>query len=374
MITCKKQLLHLLLPVALICFTINLNGQGLKSPRAVSPAATLKQTIGLTEITVEYSRPRVTLNGNDRSGKIWGQQVAYGFNKVGFGSGNPIPWRAGANENTIITFSNDVKIEGKDLAAGQYGLHMEIKEDGGATVIFSKNSSSWGSFFYDEKEDALRVSVTTEKVPHTEVLTYDFVDMGKDYGVLALSWEEKRIPFKVSVDIHDMVLQSFRDQLRSTAGFGPQGFTAAARYCMNENINHEEAIGWIDQALNQQKGFNGLMVKSGLLAQQGKTSEAMAMSDEAAQIANMGQLNFLGYQMLGQKQNQKAIEYFQLNVKRNPTNANVHDSLGEAYKINGDDKLAIKSLKKSLSLNPPANVKANSIKLLKELGIEYQGT
>ena len=193
-------------------------------PRPVSPAAELKQKIGLTDVVVSYSRPRVTLNGVDRSGRIWGQQVPYGFNVLQGGNGGQNPWRAGANENTTIKFTHDVKIEGKELKAGKYGLHMAVFEDGKVTVIFSNNSSSWGSFFYQPEEDALRVDVMSKEIPHREVLTYEFVDMGNSFGVLALSWEKKQIPIKIEVDLHSTVLANFRKEPRSFPAFFWQGF------------------------------------------------------------------------------------------------------------------------------------------------------
>lgn len=366
-----------LIPVMAMLFSLSIASWGVKAqnvtqPRAVSPAAKFEQTIGLTTVSVEYSRPRVTKGEVDRTDKIWGALVPYGFEATSFVDGRNIPWRAGANENTIITFSDDVKVEGKDLAAGSYGLHMAVFEDDKATVIFSKNTSSWGSFYYDEKEDALRVDVETTEIEPTEVLTYDMVDMGDDFGVLALSWEKKRIPIRISVNLHEIVLQGFRDELRSIPGFGWQGLQQAANYCVKNEVNYDEALVWIDRSIANNKNFRNITTKAQLLTKMGNTSESDKMMEEAVKTANVGELNFLGYQMLNQKKYDKAIEYFTLNTKRNPTNANCWDSLGEGYKMAGDKKNAIKNLKKSLSLDPAPNVKANSVKLLKELGVDVE--
>ncbi|UXX80385.1 DUF2911 domain-containing protein [Reichenbachiella carrageenanivorans] len=353
--------------VVLLCWQVTAQ---VTLPRGVSPAAKLEQTIGISTVTINYSRPRVTFNGQDRTGQIWGTLVPWGFDAVSFVDGRNIPWRAGANENTIITFSDEVKIEGKSLAAGSYGLHMAVYENGKATLIFSTNTSSWGSFYYDEKEDALRVEVQTKETTPTEVLTYDVIAMDNSSATIALKWEKKAIPFKVTYDVHEIVLANFREELRSVPGFGWQGLNQAAQYCAQNNINQEEAIQWINRSIANNKNFNNLSTKGQLLTQQGAIKEADALLAESVAIANVGQLNFLGYQMIGQQKYDKAIEYFVLNAKRNPKNANCWDSLGEAYKIKGDTKNAIKNLKKSLSMNPPANVKANSIKLLKELGVD----
>ena len=273
-------------------------------------------------------------------------------------------------QNTIITFSDDVKIEGKDLAAGAYGLHMAIYEDGKATVIFSKNTSSWGSYYYDKAEDALRVDVISEETAATELLTYDAVGMDNNSAILAIKWEKKMIPFKVEFDVTNVVLSKMRDDLRSTAGFGWQGLNQAANFCVRNQINQEEALTWVDRSIANNKNFNNMATKSALLKQMGKTEEATKMEAELVAVASMGELNNLGHQKLGQKDYDAAIKYFSLNTKRNPKNANCWDSLGEAYKTKGDKNNAIKSFKKSLSLDPPANVKSNSILLLKELGVD----
>ena len=245
---------------------------------------------------------------------------------------------------------------------------MAIYEGDKATLIFSKNHTSWGSFFYDPKDDVLRVDVKTTAVPHTEVLTYNFVDMDNDWGVLALDWEKKRIPFKIEVDVHKIVLANFRNELKSLPGFGWQGFQTAANYCLNNNINHDEALQWADIAIQRNKSFPTLSTKAGLLNQMGNQAESDKMLDEAVAIGTKQQLNTLGYQLIGLKRYKKAIEVFQANITKDPNDPNSYDSLGEAYKIAGDKENAIKNLRKALSMNPPPNVKANSEKLLKELG------
>lgn len=347
----------------------SITGQNLTTPRP-SPAATLQQQIGMTQVSIQYSRPQVIVNGNDRTGKVWGNLVGYGFNKINFASQGEIPWRAGANENTVITFSEDVQIEGKDLQAGAYGLHMAIHEDGKATLIFSHNTTSWGSFWYDEKEDALRVDVQMQDHDFTNVLTYEFVDFGPNHGTLALQWEKKSIPFKIAIDGHAMALQSFRDELRGVKGFSWQGPISAANYCLQNNINHEEALTWADRAMANTKNFQTLSVKGGLLLQMGKTEDAITIADEASTLANVNQLNGLGYLMLQNQQPKVAVKYFLLNAEKNPETANCFDSLGEGYMALGQNDKAIESFKKSLSLNPPPFVKANSLKNLEKLGVK----
>ena len=363
-----KQLNHFLftgtLVLSLFFVTVDANAQ-LKTPRG-SQNASVMQTVGISKIYINYSRPSV--NGRE----IWGKLVPYGMNNLGFGTATESPWRAGANENTFIKFTDDVKIEGQPLKAGKYGLSMILKEDGGATVIFSKNSSAWGSFFYDPSEDALRVDVQTKSIPHVEQLTYAFNDVKANSATAVLNWEKKQIPFKIEVGVTDIVLADIKHKLQSQPGFNRQTWEQAARFSLNNGGDLEEALGWVDKAIAgqffSQKTFNNLALKGQILNKLGKTDEYASLLDEASGMANTNQLNTLGYQMLGVKDYDRAVKYFKTNVENNPTNANVYDSLGEAYKTIGDKENAIKYLKKSLSLNPPANVKANSEKLLKELG------
>lgn len=336
-----------------------------------SPRAILTQDIGLTKVSVEYSRPSVIRGTNDRTGQIWGTQVPWGLAPNGFGNQKPMPWRAGANMNTIITFSTAVSFAGKAVPAGSYGVHMIPFEDGKVTVILSKNTSSWGSFFYEESDDFLRVDVSLVDGSFTNLLTYDYNELGIDYGILSLKWENKQIPIRIESG-NEIVFQSFRDQLRSNLGFNWQAFNSAAQYCSQRNINLAEALAWSDQSIALNKNAQNMGVKSAILYQMGKKEDALKIADEAARMANIGQLNLLGYQMLGINEYDKAIEYFKLNIKNNPTDANAHDSLGEAYVAKGDKANAIKSFQKSLSMNPPQFVKDNSIANLKKLGVDYK--
>jgi len=161
-------------------------------PRA-SLKASVSQTIGTdTKITIDYSRPGV------KGRKIWGDLVPWGMAPARNPEGKPFPWRAGANENTTIEFSKDVKVEGKDLPAGKYGLHM-IPGEKEFVIIFSKVNDSWGSYSYDESQDALRITVKPVEVQHGEWLTYGFDDLNGTSATAYLHWEKKKIPFKISV-------------------------------------------------------------------------------------------------------------------------------------------------------------------------------
>ncbi|MGM5470192.1 DUF2911 domain-containing protein [Flavobacteriaceae bacterium LMO-SS05] len=356
----SKLLLLLILSLHSVAFA------QLDTPRG-SQSATVSQRVGITDISITYSRPSV----NDRV--IWGKLVPFGMNNLGFGTAAESPWRAGANENTTINFTNDVTIEGQALKAGIYGLHMIIYENGKATIIFSKNSTAWGSFFYEPSEDALRVDVQTNSIPFTELLTYDFINVDATSAKVVLNWEKKQIPFKIEVDVSPIVLANMRKDLEGQKGFQRQNWEQAANYALNNGGDLNEALGWIDNAIAgqfySQKTFSNVFTKAQIMNKMGNNQAYATLMDEAATMANANQLNNLGYQMLGSKDYERALTYFQKAVKLDPTNPNVYDSLGECYKTMGDKKNAIKYLKKSLSMNPPPAVKANSEKLLAELGV-----
>lgn len=339
----------------------------LDTPRG-SQKATIKQTVGITDIYITYSRPSV------KEREVWGKLVPYGMNNLGFGTAKESPWRAGANENTVIKFTNDITFEGQPIKAGKYGLHMVIKENGDADIILSKNHTAWGSYFYEPSEDALKVTVKTQEVPHRELLTYDFIDVQATSATAALIWEKKQIPFKIDVAVTDIVLADIRNKMQGQVGFNRSNWEQAANFSLNNGGDLDEAMQWIDAAIAgqffSQKTFNNQFIKSQILSKQGKIAESLKLQEEIIPQANVNQLNTIGYQFLTNGKVDKAIEIFKTNVKKNPTNANVYDSLGEAYKTKGDKKNAIKNYKKSLTLNPNPALKVNSIKKLKELGVE----
>jgi hypothetical protein len=156
--------------------------------------ASVTQRLGIdTDITIEYSRPGV------KGRKIWGELVPYGLapgNK--YSKGKPFPWRAGANENTTIEFNKDILIEGNALPAGKYGIHM-IPSEKNWVIIFSKNNSAWGSYAYNQEEDALRITVTPVKAPHQEWMLFGFDDLAGTSATAFLHWEELKLPFKIEL-------------------------------------------------------------------------------------------------------------------------------------------------------------------------------
>ena len=336
--------------------------QPVTTPRVPSPAAKVLQTIGISTVTVTYSRPSV------KGREVWGKLVPYGWNKQQFGLGNDAPWRAGANENTLITFSHPAKFAGQSVPAGTYGLFFVINQDDTGEVILSKDTKSWGSFFYDAKNDQLRSKIQIRNNNHVEVLTYDFINLTKNSGELVLNFEKKQFPVVIEFATDEIVMANAADELKGVQGFTAQGFNSAANYALANKTNLDQALTWIDQAIAQNPTFNSKNTKSQILKALGKNDEAEKVLNDAIAAATEPELNLYGYALLNQKNFDKGIEMLTLNTQRFPKSANAWDSLGEGYALKGDKINAIKYFKKCLTLNPTPFVRANSEKYLKEFG------
>ncbi len=357
----KKPKLFLSL-LTMMVVTFGAQAQPVTTPRAPSPASKVTQTIGISTVTITYSRPAV------KGREVWGKLVPYGWNKQAFGLGNDAPWRAGANENTLITFSHPAKFAGQSVPAGTYGLFYVINQDDTGEVILSNDIKSWGSFFYEAKNDLLRAKIQIRNIQHTEVLTYDFVNLTKNSGELVLNWEKKQFPVVIEFAVDDIVMANAAAELKGNVGFTAQGFNSAANYALANKTNLETALTWIDQAIQINPAFNSKNVKSQILTLLGRNADAEKVLSDGVATANEAELNIYGYQLINQKNFDKGIQILTINTQRFPKSANAWDSLGEAYALKGDKDSAIKNFKKSLSLNPAPNVKANSEKYLKQFG------
>lgn len=330
-------------------------------PNGNNQKAKVTQYIGPVEISITYSSPRVHLQGQDRTDKIWGALVPYGF--VDGGGGKLIPWRAGANENTVITFSDDVKVEGKDIKSGTYALFLAPSKDGAWTWIFSSNSTSWGSFSYDQKEDVLRVDVTPTDAPFTEYLMYGFDERQPGSAVAYLQWEKKRIPLKIEVsDVNNLYVSMMRNQLRSTVGFDYRNFSTAAVFCAQNKINLEEAMTWANQATDITRGgreeFGTLRAKAAVLTAMGKESDAEVLMQKALNLpdATAPIVHQYGRSLLNAGKKEKAMEVFQLNYKKNLATDKFTPNVGLArgYTALGDKKNAIKYWEEAIKNIPDA--------------------
>ena len=314
-------------------------------PDGGNKKASVSERIGLTDVTIRYDRPGV----KGREGKIWGGLVHTGFKDLGFGTSKAAPWRAGANENTTFTFSTDVMIEGKPLKAGTYGFFIAMGETD-ATLIFSNNHSSWGSFFYNEQEDALRVTVKTAALNESvERLKYEFMGQTESSATVALLWEKLKIPFKIEVDYIKTQLESFRRELRGSEGFGPEAWVQAVNFCVEHNTNLDEALLWSDYAINGQfvgqKNFKTLSARSSVLNKLNRTAEADSLMKQAMPLATMQELHAYGRQLLRQQKPKEALEAFKLNGQKNPNVFTTSMGLMRGYSANGDYKNALKYAK-----------------------------
>lgn len=343
-----------LLITLLVAFVLLAGTARAQAPRMMLPdasqAASVTQRVGLTELTVRYHRPAV------RQRAIWGALVPYGE-----------VWRAGANENTVLTLSSPATIGGVLVPAGSYGLHM-IPGASRWTVILSRESTAWGSFFYDEKRDAARFAVRPRPAGFQEHLAYTFDDPSATGVTLALRWEKLEVPIGIEVDTPAVVTENLRQQLHGLSGFYWQSFASAALWCAEHDTNLEQAGAWADRAVGMERNFQTLRAKALVLERTGATTEAEALRAEGLRIATESQLNAYGYELLGAGEVDKAIEAFEQNVARHPGSWNVYDSLGEALAAAGRAVDAAAQYRRALSLTEHDTQKQRIRTILARLG------
>lgn len=322
----------------------NVSAQFLTMPEA-SQYSQITQRIGITDVTITYNSPQV--KGRD----IWGNLVPFGE-----------IWRAGANSNTLIEFTHDVKIESKSIPAGKYGLHI-IPTENSSTVIFSKSTTAWGSYTYDQAEDALRVDVKQQTIPNREWLTFEFNDKGGDYAVASLAWGTWSIPFKIEVAVHDIVLANFKDELRSQFYFDWQTWHEAAQYCLANEVALKQGLEWVNFSIkgmfSSQTNFDNLSTKAGLLSKLGKASEAAKIRKEAVAhpTADATKLYGLGRQLIGNKNIDEAFDIFKISKERFPDHWLSDHGLARAYSAKGNFKKAIEHEKVGLKRAPDGSKK-----------------
>ncbi|HEX8110170.1 MAG TPA: DUF2911 domain-containing protein [Kofleriaceae bacterium] len=298
-----------------------------------SPAATVEQTIGITEVKVVYHRPEI------KGRTIWGQLVPYNE-----------PWRAGANENTLVSFSSDVKVGGKPLKAGTYGLHM-IPTAKEWTIAFSTMTTAWGSFTYDPKEDALRVTVTPRtEAASEERLEYDFEDVTDGKATLRLRWEKLAVPIAIEVDTPKVVMASVRGELRGLAGFRAETLNQAAQYWVQHGGNLDEALKFVDTALQRGGQYQSHMLKAQILEKKGNAAGAADERKKAEAVATENDLNRSAYVLMNDKKVDEAIKLLVAATQRFPEAWNLQDSLGEALALKGDKAGAQAAYSKALAL------------------------
>ncbi len=262
----------MILAVAILAAAIPLSAQQAAAPKIqmprVSPKATLTQTVGLTDVTITYSRPSV------KGRQIWGALVPY--DKV---------WRTGANEATTIVFSDDVTINGQALPKGTYSLHTIPGKDQWS-IVFNNVANQWGSFNYDASKDALRVAAKSEKGPFTEVMTFDVPSVSVDQATFTLRWENLVVPFTVGTNTTQKVLASARTAVAAAKPDDWQTPYRAASYGYDNRVALDEAAKWLDQSLKINENINNLFLKARAQAAAGDRAGAISTAERA--IAKAG--------------------------------------------------------------------------------------
>jgi len=294
-----------------------------------SQHAVVTQRIGITDVTINYHRPLV------KGRTIWGKLVPY--SQV---------WRAGANENTTIKFTDAVTVEGKPLDKGVYGLHM-IPGENQWTVIFSKVHTAWGSFTYDQSQDALRITVKPQASEFREALTYDFDDVTADSAAATLRWEKISVPFKIGVNVHDIVQASLHNQLQGLAQYTWEGWDDAANYLLAQKYDLDEALQYEETSIRTEPRFDNFMTKSQILDAMGKKNDAATAKNQALARATAAQLYGYGRQLQGQGKQSEALDLYRQAAKKDPTDWLAHAGTARIYSSQGDFDNALKEMKLS---------------------------
>ncbi len=337
------------------------------APSGGNKKASVTERIGLSDVTITYDRPGV----KGREGKVWGQLVPVGFTDPGFGSSKSSPWRAGSNENTTFKFTSDVKIQGQSLPAGKYGFFISYGPEE-CTLIFSKNSTSWGHYFYNEAEDALRVKVKPQALDKSvEWLKYEFMNETENAATVALQWEKLSITFTIEVDFVKDQLASFRKELRTEKGFIWQSWDQAAAWCLQRNVNLDEALLWADSASSTafggDKAFIAWSTKAQLLEKLGRNDEAATVMRTSMGFANMNEIHQYGRRLLQQKKTKEALEIFKTNFSKNPNQFTTLMGLVRGYSANADYKNALKYANLALPLVPNEQNKTSVTAMIEKL-------
>jgi len=344
-------------------------------PDGNNPKASASLSIGLVDVAITYNSPKVTgPDGSDRKGKIWGQLVPYGMANLGFGTcGDQCPWRAGANENTVFSVSGDVKIEGQPLPAGSYGLFMIPGQDEW-TIIFSKNSTSWGAYYYDSAEDALRVKVRPVASEYHHWLTYEFTDRGLDRATAALKWELLAVPWTIAVDdAVGLYVENLRRELRTSPGFTWQAWEQAARFCLDRKVNLKEGLAWAQNAAGLpfvgQENFTTLRTLADLQSANGLAAEAGKTEQRALEHPTAGVLDLhqYGRQLIGRGEKERGLKVLELNAARHPGVWPVEVGLARGYAAAGRTQDALKHARIALQQAPDDGNRRALAKMIEDL-------
>jgi tetratricopeptide (TPR) repeat protein len=260
-------------------------------------------------------------------------------------------WRAGANENTTFEINTPVSIEGKQLPAGTYGLHMIPNADNW-TVIFSKMSVAWGSYTYNQSEDALRVDVKPHPIEMEEALEYEFEDLKPDSVTVTMKWEKVAVPFRVSVDLNSTVVASIKNQLRGRAQYSWEEPDEAANFCLTHKVALEDGLKWADLSIQNEERFENLSTKADLLQAMNRADEAKKVRDHAMELGTPVQLYTYARGLQAQKRTDEAMSIFQSVAKRAPQTVFGHLAQARIKSAAGDFDGALTEAKAAEAATP----------------------
>ena len=340
----------LVLTLALTLTIVSLPAQAqVKLPRG-SKMASVSEQIGITDVRIDYSRPGV----KGREGKIWGNEVQYGFVDFHYGTSKAAPWRAGANENTTFECSTDVTIEGQPLPAGKYGFFVAMGPDR-ATLVFSRDNNAWGSFYYDSANDILRVQVPVIKANESvEWLKYEFGNETDSSAIISLQWEKMKIPFTVGVDLKKTRLAAYQYAFNSGNFYEYwQNMQQAADFCLENDIDLEEGLRWADRSIHTYFGeanFSTLSTYAGLLEKAGRKHEGDSVLKLAFAKGTSRDIYFYGQKLIRMKQFKQAIEVYKLNYEKDPKDLTANFGMAKASAMTGNKAEALKFVDKSIQL------------------------
>lgn len=309
-----------------------------------SPSCSITQRVGITDIAIHYSSPDI------RGRKVWGELVP-------LNEGKPFPWRAGANETTTISFTDEVNIEGNKLAPGTYGL-FAIPAEKKWMIILSKDSETWGSFYYQEANDVLRIEVEPKQTDFQEYLKYDIDQLSDSSAIISLKWEKVKISFSIEVDVKRVVFQHLTREMSSRYASSWQTPFYAAHYCYTNNVHLDQALQWIDQSIRLGPNFLNYRYKSLILGALDRKKESEEVMEYALNnIANVEELHAYGLSLLSRKKIHEAFHVFTVNAAAHPKVFIVNVDLARAYSALGKYKDALKFVQLALKGNPDEQTK-----------------
>lgn len=268
----------------------------------VSPFEERSINIGFTEIKLEYSS--VGIKGRD----IWDGLIPYGE-----------VWRTGANKNTVFSVSDDVLINGQPLAKGSYGFHT-IPGEKEWTLIFSHNSEAWGSYFYNEDEDALRVTVDSKEMDSKyEWMKFSFSEYTDTSVAISLKWAHRSVPFEVTIP-REVTFAHIEKQFTTLPAFSWQGWLQGATYTMQNDYQLEKGLEWAERAHSMEKNIQTVGLLGKLYILNNRSEEGLQLAEELT--------------------NEWANEW------------RSHYSAAEIFETAGENEEAIKAYEKAIELHP----------------------